>query len=170
VAGLYFGLISSQRDALAVLIARKAAVQKQFEQVRLTLAGAKQVQDALAETGLKVSHIEQTMASGDLYSWAINTLRQFKSGYKQIEIPQFSQIDGPKDCDLLPHFPYKQARMSIAGKAFYYDFGKFVADFENQFPHMRLLNLSLQPSSSPGDVEKLSFNMEIVMLVKPSNS
>ena len=57
------------------------------------------------------------MASGDLYAWTINTLRQFKLGYK-VEIPQFSQIDGPKEMNMLAGFPYKQANMTISGTAY----------------------------------------------------
>ena len=47
-----------------------------------------------------------------------------------------------------------------------------VADFENQFPYLRVLNLSLEPSSAAAgnDREKLSFKMEVAALVKPSTS
>jgi hypothetical protein len=111
------------------------------------------------------------MATGDLYAWTINTLRQFKLSYK-VEIPQFSQIDGPKDMNMLAGFPYKQANMTISGTALYHDFGKFVSDFENQYPYMRVLNLSLEPISAivGADHEKLAFKMEIAALVKSTAS
>ncbi len=111
------------------------------------------------------------MASGDLYAWAITTLRTFKLGYK-VEIPQFSTIDGPKDVNLLPAFPYKQISLTVGGTATFHEFGRFVADFENQFPHMRLLNLSLEPGGlqAGGESSTLSFKMEIAALVKPTAS
>jgi hypothetical protein len=73
---------------------------------------------------------------------------------------------------MLPNFPYKQASITVLGTAHYHDLGRFVADFENQFPHIRLLNLSVEvaPAPAPGQVEMLSFKVEIVTLVKPNAS
>jgi hypothetical protein len=70
---------------------------------------------------------------------------------------------------MLPNFPYKQATLTIGGTAHFHDFGKFVADFENQFPYMRLMNVTLEPASGvlAADKERLSFRMEIATLVKP---
>jgi hypothetical protein len=45
--------------------------------------------------------------------------------------------------------------------------GKFIADFENSFPHSRVVHLVVEPAVGPdGNNEKLSFRMEIVALVK----
>jgi hypothetical protein len=113
------------------------------------------------------------MATGDLYSWTINAIRQFKQPYK-VEIPQFSQIEGPKDTTALPHFPYQQATLTIGGNAFFYDFGRFLADFENRFPFVRIENLSLEPMPATGgakaEAERLQFRLDIVTLVKPNAS
>ena len=53
------------------------------------------------------------------------------------------------------------------------DFGKFVADFENAFPYMRIQNIELDPNPSSSanpsnEPEKLGFKMEIVALVNPN--
>jgi len=111
------------------------------------------------------------MASGDVYSWMLNLIRQFKVGYR-VEIPQFSQQAEQKEMNLLPKFPYQQASLTIAGTAFYHDLGKFLADFENQNPYCRVLNLKIEPvpTQAGGEKEKLSFTMEIVALVKPEGT
>jgi len=111
------------------------------------------------------------VASGDLYFWAINTLRRFRAAYK-VELPQFSPISATTDMNLIPNFPYKQATLSVAGTAHYHDLGRFVADFENQFPHIRILNLTLDVNSNPtvDEKEMLTFKMDIAALVKPNNS
>ena len=72
----------------------------------------------------------------------------------------------------LAKFPYKQVTLQVAGTAHYHDLGKFLADFENEFPHIRLVNLDIQvnPSPAAGDVEKLVFKVDIVTLVKPNPS
>ena len=63
--------------------------------------------------------------------------------------------------------------MSITHRAAYHEFGRFVADFENAFPYMRIQNIELDPAaasnaSAQSDQEKLAFKMEIVTLVNPS--
>ena len=73
--------------------------------------------------------------------------------------------------DLLPSFPYKQIQFTINGTAYYHDLGKFIADFENNFPHARMVNLVIEPASgADSSNEKLSFRMDIIALVKPNPS
>jgi hypothetical protein len=111
--------------------------------------------------------METDMASGDLYSWVINTVRQFKAPYR-VDIPQFSPLGPTTDVNLLPSFPYKQTTFSVQGTAYYHDFGRFLADFENQFPHVRVLNLSLDLDATSQDPERLSFRMDIAALIRNS--
>ena len=171
VAGLWFGLIRFQQSRLEQLALSTKAAEQRLEQVRQSIETADVVEAKLGEAGKRLSAIESTMANGDLYAWTINTLRTFRVGYK-VEIPQFSQIDGPKEMNMLAGFPYKQANMTISGTALYSDLGKFVADFENQFPYMRVLNLSLEPvpAMNGGEKERLTFRMEIATLVKTPTS
>ena len=171
VAGLWFGLIRFQQQKLEVLALSTKTAEQRLEQVRQAIETADVLEQRLGEASKRLADVESSMASGDIYAWTINTLRQFKLGYK-VEIPQFSQIDGPKEMNMLAAFPYKQANMTISGTAFYTDFGKFVADFENQFPYMRVLNLSLEPlpAMNGGDKERLTFRMEIAALVKNTAS
>lgn len=170
LAGIWFFLISAQRSKLEQIATRKDRLQKQFEQVTATIRNAQQIDAELAEAAELLEKSESGMAAGDLYSWAINTIREFKLPYK-VEIPQFSQIEGPRDTTLLPHFPYKQATLSISGSAHFFDFGRFVADMENQFPYVRLVNMNLEPSGgASSEPERLTFKLDVVALVKPSNS
>ena len=69
---------------------------------------------------------------------------------------------------LLPAFPYNQLSVSVNGTAYYEDLGKFLADFENRFPCMRIQNLNLEPGYGPNadDREKLTFHMDIISLTR----
>ena len=89
-----------------------------------------------------------------------------------MEIPQFSQLGSPMDVTVLPSFPYKQATLTVAGTAHFDDLGRFLADFENQFPHVRLVNLSVDANANSLTVEPemLSFKMDIITLVKVNPS
>jgi Tfp pilus assembly protein PilO len=167
LASVWFSLISAQHNALTKIADQRAVVARKLDAVRVELQKTDVIEAKLTEASEKLGKIEAGMASGDLYSWTINTLRQFKVPYK-VEMPQFSQIDGPKDCNQMANFPYKQASLSVGGTAHFHEFGRFIADFENQFPWMRILNLTLEPDSTiASDPERLSFKMEIATLVKP---
>jgi len=169
MVGTSYGLIKPEFQSRAKLAQARIAAEQRLQQMKQAIDHADQIEAQLCETKKQLDKLEEGMASGDLYSWAINTIRQFKLAYK-VEIPQFSQIDGPREMSMLAAFPYKQATITIGGSASFYDFGKFVSDFENQFPYARLMNLSLEPISgvASGDKERLSFKMQIAALVKPT--
>lgn len=171
VAGAWYMVVyKSQTESLDTSRSKRDAAKKKLQEAKLAIKTADQVEAQLCDVKKRLEQVEDGMASGDLYSWAINTIRQFKLGY-QVDIPQFSQIDGPRDTTMLANFPYKQATLTIGGSSHFHDIGKFIADFENQFPYMRVMNLTLEPGSGLGaaDKERLSFRMEITALVKPAS-
>lgn len=168
LAGLWFGLISWQQGRVADLASEKLASKHKFNEMVEAIERGEHVLDQLATAGGELTPLENDMASGDLYAWAINTVREFKSAYS-VDIPQFSTIS-VAETSLLPKFPYQQATLTVSGTAEYHDLGLFIADFENRFPHIRILNLEMEPAPA-GEAraaEKLAFKMDIVALVKPS--
>jgi hypothetical protein len=167
--GLGFGLVRFQYENLKHLAAAKSVAEIKLGQMKDSVKNLARLEAELAESKKGLVVLEENMATGDLLSWVIGTLRRFKAGYK-VDLPQFSPIEGPTDMTLLPNFPYKQARLTVAGKAHFHDFGRFLADFENQFPHIRVLNLTLDLDPSSQDTETLAFKMEIAALVKPNQS
>ena len=171
IAGLYFGLIRRQNENLVRLAQQKAAAAKKLQVIREALHRADQIKAQLDEAKTALTGAESDIASGDLYAWVIDWLRQYKAPYK-VEIPQFSQLGAPADVNLLPRFPYKQTTLTVAGTAHYHDLGRFLSDLENQFPHVRLLNLSLDVNavSTSVETETLSFKLDIVTLAKPNPS
>lgn len=167
---VYFLLISPQNDKNLALGNSIGAESNKLQQMKDTIKQMEATASTLAALTQQLSHAEEDIASGDSYAWTYDTIRKFKTNY-HVDIPT-DKIGQPaqSDCDLIGNFPYKQIRFSLAGTAFYHDLGKFVSDFENKFPHCRVLNLSADPAGAgPGGGEKLNFRMEIVALVKPSN-
>ena len=171
LCGLGFGLIRFQYGKLTRLAEQKVEAEQKLAKIHDAIKHADRLEADLKSASALLAGSESDMASGDLTLWFINTLRRFKAPYK-IDIPQFGQIDGPKDVTLLPSFPYKQASLTVGGTAHFHDLGKFLADLENQFPHFRVLNLSLDLNSAlaTDEQETLSFRMEIVTLVKQNAS
>ena len=163
---IYFVLLSSQRATLSKVKDSWKAASAELQGIEKTIKNVDATTNELAAANLAIARAEEDMATGDLYSWAYGTLRGFKQQYK-VELPEISHpTEG--EVDLIPSFPYRQMRFVVSGKGYYHDIGKFVADFENAFPHTRVANLTVEPSVNEG--EKLSFRMEIVALIKPNAS
>ena len=164
---VYFFLISPQNEQNRNLAAKTKSESAHLQDIMSLIKKTDATSAQAADLGVLLSHAEEDCASGDLYAWTVDTIRQFKVN-RHLDI---TTIDQPSqsDVDLLPDFPYKEIKFKVAGTGYFHDIGKFIADLENKFPHMRVLNLSLDPVSSPETVtEKLSFRMEIVALVKPN--
>lgn len=175
LAGVWYGLITNQRKSIERItkdIADQRMKVSNAERLVATAADIKKNQEVLQA---RLQTIEDGMASGDMYSWIIQTVRKFCVGHN-VEIPQFSrEVIG--EVGILPKFPYKAAVFTVRGNGYFHDVGRFIADLENTFPYIRIQNLDLDPSGSSaansgtqgGDTEKLSFKMEIVALVNPNS-
>ena len=164
LAALVFGLIKHQSNVLSQLKDKQAELNKRLDEMNSLVRHAPLTENALEISSNKLSTLEEDMAPRDLYFWIDATLRQFKQSYK-IDIPQVGQ-PSVEDVNLLPDFPYKQASFRISGTARYQELGRFLADFENQFPYARLLNLEVGPAS--GERGLLSFSVSIVTLINPN--
>jgi hypothetical protein len=166
LALIYLGLIRSQNSTISKLAQSRKTTGEKLLSMESTIKNADLTATQLAESTAALTQAEADMASGDLYAWTYTTLRNFKQSYK-VEIPEIGQ-PAAGDMDMFPAFPYKQIRFNLTGTAYFHDLGKFIADFENAFPHARVENLSIEPAS--GDGEKLSFRMQVVELVKANAS
>jgi Tfp pilus assembly protein PilO len=170
LGGLGFGLISFRYEKLNDVVKTTKEKEYMLEKMKTAIRHADQTEAELVEASRKLGGLEEGMASGDLYSWVFETVRRFKVGYK-VDLPQYSTAE-VAETTLLPKFPYKQVTLSVGGTGFYHDIGKFIADFENQFPHIRVVNLSLDPVPSllNEEKEKLEFKMQLLTLVRPNPS
>ena len=147
-----------------------SAANGKLAQIRETIKNSAQIEAELIVVSNKLVIQEEDMAYGDLYSSMLNSIRTFNQQYS-VDIPQYNP-GGEAVMSLLPKFPYKQVTISISGTARFHELGRFIADFENQFPTKRILNLEIVPASATKSEEKgkLSFKMDIVSLVKPSGT
>jgi Tfp pilus assembly protein PilO len=170
LAGLGWGLIKGQYEYIHRMAEKRVSTEKKLHTTEEAIKRSGQIEAELSENKKKLDVLEADMASGDLYSWMLNSLRKFSADYK-VEIPQKSGISDLAQVTLLPNFPYKQVSITVMGTAHYHELGRFISDFENEFPHVRLLNLGIElvPTSS-GERELLTFKMEIVTLVKSNPS
>jgi hypothetical protein len=170
IAGLWFGLLSLQKNKIRQISSKINDTQQQIEKVQKVVIKGSKIEAALNDSKAKLDAIETTMPAGDLYSWMVSTLRQFNAPAYRVDLPQIS-VPSIGEVRMFPNFPYHQATASVGGTAYYYEFGKFLADFENRFPYIRVQNVNLEPApgANPDEREKLAFHMEIVALVRTNS-
>ncbi len=181
IVGVWQVMIVSQKKGLADIQKRVTEQQAKLDNAQRLLSTTAQIQKSLEAAHLRLKPVEAEMASGDMYSWIIQTVNKFREGYK-VDIPQFSR-EVPCEVGMFAKFPYRAVQFNVRGTAFFHEFGRFLGDFENRFPYMRVQNLELEPAAlssantsgtgsastttAPEDAEKLAFRMEIVALVNP---
>jgi membrane protein YdbS with pleckstrin-like domain len=159
-------VINMQRTALRNVREQVTKSREQLARGEATLKAQAQVNQEFEEVSMALKQRETAMAApNDMYSWLIQTLNGFRSGYK-VEIPQFGR-EIPAEVGCFPKFPYRAAVFNLRGSAYYHDFGRFLADFENTFPNIRVQNVELEPLGEVDAREKLGFRVELLTLVRP---
>ncbi len=162
-----FGLIRSQYATISGINSRVAAARSELDSMQASSKKASNISSQVTNLTATLAQTESDLASGDPAQWIYNSIRNFKERY-QVDVAVTSQLS-VGEVNFLPHFPYKQIQVTVGGKAYYHDLGKFIADFENSFPHARIANLNIEPDDSSGKGgEKLAFRMELVVLTNPN--
>jgi len=164
---IYFSLIRPQNESIAKIAMAKKAADSKLQSIKHSITNSDAIENEWNETNSALAHAEDNMASGDLYSWTYDTIRHFKQSYR-VDIPEIGHPTVGKS-DFLPSFPYEQIQFTINGTAYYHDFGKFIADLENNFSYSRVVHLVVEPAAvADSNNEKLEFKMDIITLVKPN--
>lgn len=168
VVGLIWVLfINAQRRTLAVAQRKLDELQSRLANAERLLKQEEEIKAELQRRQEQLRAVEETMAPADKFTWLNQILTRFRLPYN-VEISEFGQpVEGA--VQMFPEFPYKAATFTIRGSGYFHDLGKFFADFENNFPYVRLQNLELTPSTEVTltSSEKLTFKVDIVALVRP---
>jgi hypothetical protein len=171
--GTYFGLVKMQKRKLEFIAKQTIEQQDKVGGAARLVSTHKETEEELNDNLQKLRAIEQNMASGDMYSWIIQTINRFRADRK-VDIPQFSR-EVTTEIGVFPKFPYKAALFHVRGTAYFHELGRFIADFENTFPHIRIQNIDMEPATQSAatttlnaDPEKIAFKMEVVALINPN--
>ena len=169
VVGIWFGLIESQQAGLRHKAKLLAETQGKLQTVQRELRLKEGFKANLDSIQRQIQSMEAKMPTGDVYLWAIRSITSLQSNNVEI-----ANLEPPRigESTILPKVSYKAALLSVNGTAHYHDFGRFLASLENNFPHMRLQRLELEPmqfgeATSAGQ-EQLNFKLEIIALIKAS--
>lgn len=181
LGGIYWFPIRSARESLAKVQVSIVESEKKLSEAKKLVQSAEVENERLARREEQLAAVEATMVSGDPNLWIRLTYDKFRNQapYK-VEIPNFP-TPNIGDMQMIPDFPYKSATYRVVGAACYHDFGKFLAEFENYFPYLRVMNLTLGPEGTSGSAgasatsssggeepERLAFSFEVAALMKPA--
>jgi Tfp pilus assembly protein PilO len=167
LALIIFALIRPQYATISDTKAKINDARSTLQSREDTIKKADTISAQLSDLTYKIARAENDVATGDPSQWIYDTIRNFKEHYN-ISISVNGQLS-MGTVELLPTFPYKQLKVSVGGTAYYHDLGKFIADFENAYPHAQITNLILEPAGNASDSsEKLAFRMDIIVLANPT--
>jgi len=172
VAGLWYGVIKTRKQAWQDIQGRRVKAVDKLDKARRVISSGVQSESVMAVATNQLKTVEETMATGDLFTWSYRFLDQAKAGYDV----NFVDVGRPGrgDVGTLAQFPYEAAIFTVRGDAYYHDFGRFLADYENRHPYFRVQNLTLSPGvegaggTDGAGESKLSFKLDFVCLIKPN--
>ncbi|MBI3882276.1 MAG: hypothetical protein HY301_19740 [Verrucomicrobia bacterium] len=175
LAAIGYCVIKPQEEALKARREKIEAVEGELTTAGRLASQADKIQKDLEDATFRITQIEDTMASGDMYSWIIKTMSRVQERHN-VQIPNFVP-PAVGEVSAFGKFPYQAATFSIRGTAHFHEVGKFIADLENTFPCARItgleldaLNSGIGSADSSGKSEKVTFKFEFVTLIKPNNS
>ena len=184
VLALYFFVITPQRDQIQQQEDKIAQSRESLDKNERWLQLAASVRANLSSHRDQLEVRESDMAPLDKFKWFYNTLDEFRS-HHDVSLTDITREPEFGEIGVLPKFPYQAAIFGVKLSAAYHDFGKFLANFENQFPYLRVQNLRIEldpaqklagtnnvttTGAGSAESERLAITMKVVTMVKPANS
>jgi Tfp pilus assembly protein PilO len=167
---MWYTLLDAPRSQLKAKAEIRADLSASLDKARQQIAEAAKTKAAIDVATERLQEMERKMPVGDPYRWVVKAFLDFPAVARvtlaNIEPPHVSEST------LLPKVPYKTATFTLTGTAHYHEFGTFLAELENYFPHMRVRKLELSPGypgeADSAEAESLNFQLEIIALFKPT--
>ena len=181
LAVLYLFVVSPQQTTLANYAEKTDSAKDRLAKADRWLRMAPNVRSRLEACRKELEAKQEGMAPVDKFKWFYNTMEKFLAQH-QVKLIDITREPEVGSAGVLPKFPYQAASFGVKLVGRYHEFGSFLADFENQFPYMRVQNIDLEPevTSSPGirdglgaelsgpNSTALAISMRVVTLVKPA--
>ena len=170
---IYYFLITEQNAKLEKVQELIRDVAYKTSQAEMRIKRAPDTKSGLEEIGRKLAAAESQMLPSsqiDGNLWLFNTLTDFirtnQSGARYdvttTGLDPKPQVD--KKFLSLPRFAYGAAAYTWRAEAFFHEFGRFLADFENSFPFIAVQDLQIYPLATPGASPGSGFQAQDVTL------
>jgi Tfp pilus assembly protein PilO len=174
IAVLYFFVLTDMQDEYATLGTRLISMRDKVSKSERLLKRQNDL-NAQLEVARKALNERQAVMPrpGEDHVWFMKIMEERRSKFNL----DIGDIRNPEawDAGVLPKFPFKAVAFNVSLIGGYTDFGRFLADFENTYPYMRvqLMNVSPDvPQAPPGTAQaggedrRLRFNFRVISLIK----
>lgn len=173
--GLWQFVIKNRSARLAAQRVELTKQQGQLTQALDWIERAQSVEAEMNDALETLADVEAGMGNRlDPYAWSyllLDNIRRKHASLRDLDVAGKPAVGPVK---MLPSFPYEATTFTVVGKGHYHDFGKLLADFENDYPYFRVENIELTSQASvidsqPDRDEKeiLNFKFDVVALIKP---
>ncbi len=183
VSVLYFLVITDQKDELNSLGLKVDALRAKIVSSEKTHKRQVAVQENLdLQRKILTEKQEEMPRPGQDQRWFLNMMEDRRNRFGL----EFGDYKSPDIIypGILPEFEFSAISFPVIWLGAYADFGRFLADFENSFPYMRveLTSISVEPrlatggleplgqasktSAAPAEPWKLRFTFRVVSLIK----
>lgn len=170
---LYFLVITDQQDEIAQLKSKITAMTSKKDSAERQGKRMAEAEANLAAQKKILAQKQNDMPRpGQDHAWFLNLMEEQRRKY-DLEVDDIKTPEAT-EAGILPKFPFKAQALSVAMIGRYEDFGRFLADFENAYPYMRVQGLRVAPEirtgTRPGESadsgDKLRFTYKVIALVK----
>jgi len=170
---LYFLVLSDMKDEQAVLGTKLTSLKDKIDKSEMLMKKQSDFQAHSEQLRKALNDRQAQMPKpGEDHVWFLRIMEDRRAKFNL----DISVIRNPEPADpgVLPKFPFKGVAFNVTLIGGYTDFGRFLADFENSYPYMRVQILSVSPDLQQGtgaggsaeDASKLRFNFRVISLVK----
>jgi len=169
---LYFLVITDQQDEIAQLKSKITALNSKRDTAERLSKRMNEV-DANFEAQKKILVQKQAEMPrpGQDHAWFLNLMEEQRRKF-DLEVEDIKTPDAT-EAGILPKFPFRAVALNVTMIGTYYDFGRFLANFENSYPYMRVQGLKIVPEirgTRPGESadsgDKLRFTYKVIALIK----
>jgi hypothetical protein len=180
LAVLYFFVVAAQQQELRDYASKVSAAQDKLSKAEMWQRMAPNIEAQLAEQRKQLEGKHDGLAPVDKFKWFYDTIEGFIAQHK-VQLVDITREPEVGPAWLLPNYPYQAATFGVKCKAFFHDFGAFLAEFENRFPYMRVQNLELEPESAARTATRdgrggtaqmppqtLNISLRVVTLIRPN--
>jgi len=179
IAVLYFLVITDQKretmdldSKISAMRVKRDNAQKQVKRLSDTQGNLEEAKKILAQKQAEMPKPEED------HVWFLRIMEEMRPKYG-LEVDDI-KTPAPTEAGVLPKFPFRAVALNVSMLGNYTDFGRFLADFENRFPYMRVEIMSIIPerggatSTRPGEIAPvaavnagtLRFNYRVIALIK----
>ena len=174
IAVIYFFVLSDMKDERSLLSTKVTSTRDKIDKAERILKRQQHFNEEMAQLRGALNARQAHMPRpGEDHVWFLRIIEDRRGTYNL----DISEIRNPEPWEpgILPNFPFRGVAFNVTLIGAYTDFGRFLADFENTYPFMRVQLMSVSPDmqlGAPGTGQlpqssgKLRFNFRVVSLIK----